>query len=81
MSLEILNQLETRIQQTVNNMAALQQQVQILTDNNQELEQLINESSDELHALKAENDALKQEQAVWQQRIELLLNKIGGLNP
>ena len=79
MSLEILNQLETRIQHTVNTINTLQQEITRLKQGNQELEQLINDSSDEMKALRDENEKLKQDQQIWQQRIQTLLTKIGEI--
>ncbi|OCF96070.1 cell division protein ZapB [Gilliamella sp. wkB308] len=79
MSLEILNQLETKIQHTVNTISTLQQEIATLKQGNQELEQLINDSSDEMKALRDENVKLKQDQQVWQQRIQTLLSKIGEI--
>ncbi|TSJ87905.1 cell division protein ZapB [Gilliamella apicola] len=79
MSLEILNQLETRIQHTVNTINTLQQEITRLKQSNQELEQLINDSSDEMKALRDENEKLKQDQQIWQQRIQTLLSKIGEI--
>ncbi|GAA5108877.1 septal ring assembly protein ZapB [Orbus sasakiae] len=80
MSLEILNQLETKIQQTVNTIQLLQQEIASLQQKNQELELLISEESDEVELVRKENEALKQEQAVWQDRISMLLNKIGEIS-
>ncbi|WP_392551681.1 cell division protein ZapB [Orbus wheelerorum] len=80
MSLEILNQLETKIQQTVNTIQLLQQEINTLQQKNQELELLISEESDEVQNLRKQNDELKQEQSAWQERITSLLNKIGGLS-
>ncbi|PXZ06146.1 cell division protein ZapB [Gilliamella apicola] len=79
MSLEILNQLETKIQNTVNTINTLKQEIAILKQGNQELEQLINESSDEMKTLRDENEKLKQDQQIWQQRIQTLLSKIGEI--
>ncbi|OCG16073.1 hypothetical protein A9G09_03725 [Gilliamella sp. wkB292] len=79
MSLEILNQLENKIQHTVNTITALQQEIATLKQGNQELEQLINDSSDEMKALRDENEKLKQDQQIWQQRIQTLLSKIGEI--
>ncbi len=79
MSYEILNQLETKIQHTVNTIDTLQQEISRLKQGNQELEQLINDSSDEMKALRDENEKLKHDQQVWQQRIQTLLTKIGEI--
>ncbi|WP_085247826.1 cell division protein ZapB [Gilliamella mensalis] len=79
MSLEILNQLESRIQHTVNTINTLQQEIATLKKGNQELEQLINDSSDEMKVLRDENEKLKQDQQAWQQRIQMLLSKIGEI--
>ncbi|MWN32494.1 cell division protein ZapB [Gilliamella sp. Pra-s65] len=79
MSLEILNQLENKIQHTVNTITTLQQEIATLKQGNQELEQLINDSSDEMKALRDENEKLKQDQQIWQQRIQTLLSKIGEI--
>ena len=79
MTLEILNQLENKIQHTVNTITTLQNEIASLKQGNQELEQLINDSSDEMKALREENEKLKQDQQVWQQRIQTLLTKIGEI--
>ncbi|MCX8582063.1 MULTISPECIES: cell division protein ZapB [unclassified Gilliamella] len=79
MSLEILNQLETKIQNTVNTINTLKEEISRLKQGNHELEQLINDSSDEMKALRDENEKLKQDQQVWQQRIQTLLSKIGEI--
>ncbi|MWP46132.1 cell division protein ZapB [Gilliamella sp. Pas-s27] len=79
MSLEILNQLENKIQHTVNTITTLQQEIATLKQGNQELEQLINDSSDEIKVLRDENEKLKQDQQLWQQRIQTLLSKIGEI--
>lgn len=79
MSLEILNQLETKIQQTVNTIQLLQQEINVLKQKNEDLETLITEESDEVTKLRNENEKLKQEQAVWQERISTLLTKIGEI--
>lgn len=80
MSLEILNQLETKIQQTVNTIELLQQEISILQQKNQELEILISEESDEVKNLSNQNEQLRQEQTLWQERISMLLNKIGEIS-
>ena len=79
MTLEILNQLENKIQHTVNTITTLQNEIATLKQGNQELEQLINDSSDEMKALREQNEKLKQDQQVWQQRIQTLLTKIGEI--
>lgn len=80
MSLEILNQLETKIQQTVNTIELLQQEISVLQQKNQELEILISEESDEVKNLSNQNEQLRQEQTLWQERISMLLNKIGEIS-
>lgn len=79
MSLEILNQLEAKIQQTVNTIQLLQQEINLLQQKNQDLEILINDESEDVTRLRNENELLKQEQTVWQERISTLLNKIGEI--
>lgn len=80
MSLEILNQLEARIQHTVNTIKTLQDEIDIYKQKNNELEQLINDEAEEMKKLQAENEKLKQEQNLWQERISTLLNKIGEIS-
>ncbi|MDF7670079.1 cell division protein ZapB [Orbaceae bacterium ESL0721] len=79
MSLELLNQLENKIQNSVNTIKTLQQEIAALRQNNEELEQLINDSSDEMKTLRDENASLREDQQVWQQRIQTLLTKIGEI--
>ncbi|MBC9130316.1 cell division protein ZapB [Frischella sp. Ac48] len=80
MSLEILNQLEARIQHTVNTIKTLQDEIDIYKQKNNDLEQLINDEAEEMKKLQAENEKLKQEQNLWQERISTLLNKIGEIS-
>ena len=80
MSLEILNQLENSIQQAANTINTLKQENAALKNSYQELEMLINESSDESKTLREENEALKKEQQLWQQRLEILLNKVSEIS-
>lgn len=80
MSLEILNQLENKIQQTVSTLNSLQAEVNTLRQQNSQLEQQINEDANELVRLTEECDHLKQEQQVWQQRLQSLLSKIEEIN-
>ncbi|RKS87235.1 cell division protein ZapB [Orbus hercynius] len=80
MSLEILNQLETKIQQTVTTIQSLQREIDELKQKNQDLETLISEESDEVTNLRNQNMALQQEQTAWQERISTLVSKIGEIS-
>ncbi|AJA44581.1 cell division protein ZapB [Frischella perrara] len=80
MSLEILNQLEAKIQHAVGTIKTLQNEINTLQQKNNDLEQLINDEADTVKNLQAENEKLKHEQNIWQERITTLLNKIGEIS-
>ncbi len=62
MSLEVLDQLETKVQSAVENIALLKMEIDDLKKLNQTLQQ--------------DNEQLRSEQAAWQERLRVLLGKM-----
>lgn len=76
MSLDILNQLETKIQQTVETIELLQLELEELKEKNSQLDQQVSQSAGDLVSLRDENQQLKQEQVLWQERLQGLLSRM-----
>ncbi|MFZ7234699.1 cell division protein ZapB [Avibacterium avium] len=72
MSLEILDQLETKIKQAVETIELLQLEVEELKEKNSQAQQQ-NES------LRNENEQLKSEHQNWQERLRSLLGRIDNV--
>ncbi|WP_392565105.1 cell division protein ZapB [Utexia brackfieldae] len=79
MSLEILNQLESKIQQAVDTVGLLQMEIDELKEHNQQLEQQLSTSNATFAALQEENQRLKQEQSQWQDRLQSLLGRMSDI--
>ncbi|QIQ21262.1 cell division protein ZapB [Zophobihabitans entericus] len=76
MSLDILNQLESKIQQTVETIELLQLEIEDLKGKNRQLEEQAMNSSGSVTALQEENQRLKAEQQQWQDRLQSLLGRM-----
>ncbi|MFZ7108984.1 cell division protein ZapB [Avibacterium avium] len=72
MSLEILDQLETKIKQAVETIELLQLEVEELKDKN-------NQTSQQNETLRNENEQLKREHQNWQERLRSLLGRIDNV--
>lgn len=62
MSLEVLDQLEAKVQAAVENIALLKMEIDELREQNQ--------------TLQKENQQLKTDQGAWQERLRILLGKM-----
>lgn len=70
--MDILEQLEQRILQLLDNMSLMQMEIEELTEKNAQLEEQVQRSE----VLEAEVAKIRSEQAVWQNRLTNLLGRI-----
>ncbi|TEA27670.1 cell division protein ZapB [Candidatus Schmidhempelia bombi] len=80
MSSEILNQLESKIQQAIDTIGLLQLEIEELKEQKQLLEHQLAGANAILVTLQEENQRLKQEQVVWQERLQSLLGRMADLS-
>ncbi|MBM7037756.1 septal ring assembly protein ZapB [Vibrio sp. qd031] len=76
MSLEVLEQLEQKIQTAVDTIALLQMEVEELKEQKGELEQKANSLQSGYAELEQQNAQLKTDHEAWQTRIRGLLGKM-----
>ncbi|NUY55306.1 septal ring assembly protein ZapB [Salinivibrio sp. MA351] len=76
MSLEVLEQLEAKVQMAVDTISLLQMEIEELKEKNGSLEQDAVAEKESREQLAQENAKLKEEQEAWQNRIRSLLGKI-----
>lgn len=76
MSLEVLEQLEAKVQMAVDTISLLQMEIEELKEKNGSLEQDAVAEKESREQLAQENAKLKEEQEAWQDRIRSLLGKI-----
>ncbi|MDB1122764.1 cell division protein ZapB [Vibrio algarum] len=76
MSLEVLEQLEAKIQTAVDTITLLQMELEEVKQKNQNLEQATTSLKDNCSDLEQQNEQMRQEHEAWQQRIRILLGKM-----
>ncbi|MGL4734829.1 MAG: cell division protein ZapB [Enterovibrio sp.] len=76
MSLEILEQLEDKVQVAVDTISLLQLEIEELKEQNNALKMASQNAVQTKETLEAENQKMRAEQEAWQQRIRSLLGKI-----
>lgn len=76
MSLEVLEQLEGKIQTAVDTITLLQMELEEVKQQNQQLEQEANSLRESRVELEQQNQQIKEEQEAWQERIRVLLGKM-----
>ncbi|WP_116644841.1 cell division protein ZapB [Salinivibrio sp. HTSP] len=76
MSLEVLEQLEAKVQMAVDTISLLQMEIEELKEKNGSLEQDAVAEKERREQLERENAKLRDEQQAWQDRIRSLLGKI-----
>ncbi|WED26510.1 cell division protein ZapB [Vibrio sp. DW001] len=76
MSLEVLEQLETKIQTAVDTITLLQMELEEVKQKNQGLEQETTSLRDNCSNLEQQNHQMLEEHEAWQQRIRILLGKM-----
>lgn len=76
MSFEVFEKLEAKVQQAIDTITLLQMEIEELKEKNSSLSQEIQRSAGQHEALTRENQHLKEEQHVWQERLRALLGKM-----
>jgi len=76
MSLEVFEKLEAKVQQAIDTITLLQMEIEELKEQNGNLNQQVQQASGNTDALVRENQHLKEEQHVWQERLRALLGKM-----
>ncbi len=76
MSFEVFEKLEVKVQQAIDTITLLQMEIEELKEKNNTLSQEVQEAAGSREALVRENERLKQEQHVWQDRLRALLGKM-----
>ncbi|WP_413736569.1 cell division protein ZapB [Sodalis sp. RH21] len=76
MAFEVFEKLEAKVQQAIDTITLLQMEIEELKDKNNGLAQELQQASSNRESLVNENEQLKQEQGVWQERLRALLSKM-----
>ncbi|WP_338507652.1 cell division protein ZapB [Erwinia aphidicola] len=76
MSFEVFEKLEAKVQQAIDTITLLQMEIEELKEQNGNLNQQVQQASGNTDALLRENQHLKEEQHVWQERLRALLGKM-----
>ncbi|PVZ83713.1 septal ring assembly protein ZapB [Serratia sp. S1B] len=76
MSFEVFEKLEAKVQQAIDTITLLQMEIEELKEKNSSLSQEVQHSAGQHEALTRENQQLKEEQHVWQERLRALLGKM-----
>ena len=76
MSFEVFEKLEAKVQQAIDTITLLQMEIEELKEQNGNLDHQVQQASGNTDALVRENQQLKEEQHVWQERLRALLGKM-----
>ncbi|TCV93471.1 cell division protein ZapB [Biostraticola tofi] len=76
MAFEVFEKLEAKVQQAIDTITLLQMEIEELKEKNNSLSQEIQQAAGSRESLVSENEQLKQEQGVWQERLRALLSKM-----
>ncbi|RWR03225.1 septal ring assembly protein ZapB [[Pantoea] beijingensis] len=76
MSFEVFEKLEAKVQQAIDTITLLQMEIEELKEQNNTLKQEVDNASGNSETLVRENQQLKEEQHVWQERLRALLGKM-----
>ncbi|MCX2957420.1 cell division protein ZapB [Serratia symbiotica] len=76
MSFEVFEKLEAKVQQAIDTITLLQMEIEELKEKNIALTQEVQAASGNHESLLRENQQLKEEQVVWQDRLRTLLGKM-----
>lgn len=76
MSFEVFEKLEAKVQQAIDTITLLQMEIEELKEQNNSLRNDAQQVACNHDALMRENQHLKEEQHVWQERLRALLGKM-----
>ncbi|MBE5253711.1 MULTISPECIES: cell division protein ZapB [Erwiniaceae] len=76
MSFEVFEKLEAKVQQAIDTITLLQMEIEELKEQNNNLRNDAQQAAGNQDALVRENQHLKEEQHVWQERLRALLGKM-----
>ncbi|MFS2225239.1 cell division protein ZapB [Pantoea sp. B65] len=76
MSFEVFEKLEAKVQQAIDTITLLQMEIEELKEQNNTLKQEVSQASGNTESLVRENQQLKEEQHIWQERLRALLGKM-----
>ena len=76
MAFEVFEKLEAKVQQAIDTITLLQMEIKELKEKNNSLSQEVQQAQGNRESLVHENEQLKQEQSVWQERLRGLLSKM-----
>ncbi|NLS42979.1 septal ring assembly protein ZapB [BEV proteobacterium] len=76
MSFEVFEKLEAKVQQAIDTITLLQMEIEELKEKNGQLSQEVQQATESRETLVRENEHLKEEQIVWQERLRALLGKM-----
>ena len=76
MAFEVFEKLEAKVQQAIDTITLLQMEIEELKEKNNGLTQELQQAASNRESLLNENEQLKQEQGVWQERLRALLSKM-----
>ena len=76
MSFEVFEKLEAKVQQAIDTITLLQMEIEELKEQNGHLNHQVQQAAGSSDALVRENQQLKEEQHVWQERLRALLGKM-----
>lgn len=76
MTFEIFEKLEAKVQQAVDTITLLQMEIEELKEKNRLLTQEVQRATDDHGSMTNENQQLKEEQVLWQERLRSLLGKM-----
>ena len=76
MSLEVFEKLESKVQQAIDTITLLQMEIEELKEQNNALKNEAQQAAGNHDSLVRENQQLKEEQHLWQDRLRALLGKM-----
>lgn len=76
MAFEVFEKLEAKVQQAIDTITLLQMEIEALKEKNNSLSQEVQQAQGNRESLVNENEQLRQEQSVWQERLRGLLSKM-----